>query len=258
MPASLWTGCSGLRVLDVCGSLEGVQTETLVHLQPSHAKWAETAICQLLHVCFPDQPIPSGLEETLGFFPEERCHWLLLIQRPQRKRVLCSSPQGISASRVQEGQFDRLDQLDGDRLAGCVCFVDLTSALFIHALAVQPELRRRGLGTRLCVEAQKLSVRRGIARLEGTVDVSGTSAERLRAYYGWLGGHVVESAGFGPQGAADATQLRFRKTLEPGLSEADVDVWLSQLRSGCVWRWLRFLKSTAAECCEQKAAVEFK
>merc|ERR1712129_267575 len=73
---------------------------------------------------------------------------------------------------------------------GCVCCVALHEKLFIHSLAVLPTMQGKGFGTKLLLEVEKLALRLGAVKLEGTVDACG--------------------------GSAYATQLRFQKCLDPG------------------------------------------
>eukprot|EP00933_Yihiella_yeosuensis_P069370 TRINITY_DN7584_c1_g2_i1.p1 TRINITY_DN7584_c1_g2~~TRINITY_DN7584_c1_g2_i1.p1 ORF type:complete len:235 (-),score=41.97 TRINITY_DN7584_c1_g2_i1:520-1224(-) len=200
---------------------------TAVHVAPSPAAHIEKAILKLLQDCFPEQEQPDQLEDVLGFFEADSCHWILLVDKNE-------GPSWTSPFFSQKTDAAVV-------VSGCVCCVFLPKAIFINALAVAPEVQGRGLGTRLLLEAQKLAIRSGKARLEGSVDVCGSTAERLRTYYGRLGGEEVPLQGFGSGGSADVTKLRLEKTWDLKIcTEKDVDEALLNMQRLNYWRTRRF------------------
>lgn len=106
-------------------------------------------ICQLLGTCFPEGPPPAQLEDVLGFYDPACCHWIVLGE------IGPAIPRRLAAGEPLPSCDKRF------KVSGCICGVMLQEAVFIHALAVLPDMQGRGLGTMLLIEAQKLAVRSG-------------------------------------------------------------------------------------------------
>lgn len=202
----------------------GASSLVAKHLSPDEVSATTVAaLSKLLCECFPDDSTPTSLSDLVGFYSEDCCHWLLVTGQ--------SSSQDVGGSGSP-------DLAETGSINACVCLAFLGEAMFVHALAVRPSHRRQGIAATLLVEAQKLAIRLGAKRLEGTVDVFGKDAAHLQLYYEALGGVLVKGAGFGPAGLADVTQLRFRKAWPSELTEDALTAWLCQVQARRRWRML--------------------